>query len=202
MNSFLNWLRIIVDRFVPPLFLLPLFIFPNDLITSIFWASGELFFLISIISIIWKLFKLRSLCAHGDILAIASLKTKLIRPTLTIAIFLFALLFAFLSIKSADAYGIKTAKLIQAECATQGICPETISGWSKPLSSTYAASETYYGLFGTKYILRYIIINNQSEFEVEVRHNIDESFSVKGGVNKALSGSSWGGGRDPLLVSI
>ena len=202
MNSFLNWLRIIVDRFVPPLFLLPLFVLPFDFITQIFWYIGAVFFLVSIISVILKLLKLRSLRIKGDILAIASLKKKLIRPTLAIAIFLLAVLAAFLSIKSADAYGIETAKRMQAECAAQSICPETISGWSEPLSSTYAASETQYGLFGTKYILRYITRNNRSEFEIEVRHAMEDSFSVKGGVNKTLSGSRWGGGMDPRPVRI
>jgi len=202
MNSFLAWLRIIVDRFVPPLFLLPLFVLPFDFITQIFWYIGGLFFFVSIISIVWKLLKLRSLRAKGDVFAIASLKKKLIRPTLAIAIFLLAVLFAFLSIKSADAYGIETAKRVQAECTAQGICPETISEWSEPFSSTYAASETSYGLFGTKYVLRYIPRNNRSEFEVEVRHALEDSFSVKGGVNKQLSGSMWGGGIDPRLVPI
>jgi hypothetical protein len=202
MKSFLIWLKMIVDRFVPPLFLLPLLILPFDFITQFFWYIGGLFFLVSIVSIIWKLLKLRSLQAKGDVIAVASLKKKLVRPALATGIFLLAVLFAFLSIKSADAYGIETAKRVQAECAAQGICPETISEWSEPFSSTYAGSETRYGLFGTKYILRYMPRNNRSEFEIEVRHALEDSFSVKGGVNKPLSGSMWGGGMDPRPVPI
>ncbi|MDO8504397.1 MAG: hypothetical protein Q7S36_00910 [Candidatus Liptonbacteria bacterium] len=145
---------------------------------------------------------MKSLRAKGDAIAVTSLKKKLVRPVLVTGIFLLAVLFAFLSIKSADAYGIETAKRVQAECTAQGICPETISEWSEPFSSTYAASETSYGLFGTKYILRYMPRNNRMEFEIEVRHALEDSFSVKGGVNKPLSGSMWGGGVDPRPVPI
>ena len=203
MKSFLHKISAVVDQFVPPLLLLPLIFIPNDLITSVLWFIADIIFVISVFSFAWKFVKMYKFHRVGDLDSVASIKRKMVRPALAIFIISLATLCGFLSIKSADMYGIEVAKKIQSECVTERICPQIVTGWSDVRSTeTYPTSATFYGLFGTEYLLKYTPKNNLTEFDIEVRHSIDESFSIVGGVDQSLSASLWGNGQDSLLGPI
>jgi hypothetical protein len=88
-----------------------------------------------------------------------------------------------LSLKSADTYAVKVAKDIQEICDSNCACPKFIKGWKVDDRKRWVC-ETMYGKYGTKYPIRYNVEGN--DFWVLVRHNIDEDFSISGGVDKIL----------------
>jgi hypothetical protein len=180
-NPFLRWIFILL----PPLSLLLLMWVPIDLITTALWGPAMLAFVISIISIVYRL-----TCAYINKLkkkppSPITLKIELIRPILVVLIFPTVFGITKLSQKSADIYAAKTAKNVQRMCNENGVCPEFIEGWEVGVESWYASSKLY-GRYGSKYIIRYCIEDDPNGFTIIVRHNIDEGFYIYGGVGKTL----------------
>lgn len=180
-NKYLRWPSIII----PPLFILPLIWISWDIVAIILWYPAIVAFIWSVISIIVRAIK--TIIRHRKKLpAIKYQRTQFIRPILTIVVYLCVIGVVRLSIRSADDYGIKIAKQIQAQCKEQGICLNKIDGWVDVGENARAMSYIFYGKYGTKYFLRYYINDDKNEFTIDVKHNIDESFYIKGGVNKKL----------------
>jgi len=179
-NRFLLWPLILI----PPLFLVPLYWIRIDLLTMIFWMPA-------IVAVTWSAI---SLLING-VRAVVGLitgrpqvslfKIRLIRPSLTIIIFLFVSLSVHLSKASADKYGIEISKKIQKRAKVDGVCPDKIEGWSTG-GHDDTTCHSLYGEYGTKYPLEYIRSEGKKQFTIYVKHAFDEVLKITGGVDQGL----------------
>ena len=179
-SKFLRWLSIIL----PPLLLIYLIRIPFDIVAHLLWLPGQIAFLISIVSIIATFVKFIRLGKDKE--EQNKIKIRFVRPILTILIFLFALLCLKASQKSADDYATITGKRIQGICNAEKSCPKKIDDWDNPPDDGYLPSIIYYGKYGTKYMIYYSISKDGKEFDITVKHNIDEGLDISGGVGKEL----------------
>ena len=113
-------------------------------------------------------------------------KGKFVRPLLTIAAFWIANISLQMAEKSADLYGMEVAKTVQTTCNQQHQCPEYIDGWINAKDAWWNC-HTLQGYLGIKYAIRYISKDDRKKFSVEVKHNIDESLWIDGGVDTPIS---------------
>jgi len=192
-NTFIRWPCIVL----PPLSLVILVWIPQDLITVVVWRPAQVAMLFSICSIVVNVVvaiirRIRKQKAGG-----VSLVVRLIRPVMVVCIYFCVVSIVRLSIKSADIYAVQVGKQVQQSCDTNGLCPERIDGWDASVREGVQC-EIWYGKYGTKYFLRYMISGEGKEFTILTKHNIDEAFYVTGGVNKNLAAeiSVQGNGRE------
>jgi len=180
-NTALRWSLVVA----PPLFIIPLYWVPWDIVTFLFWFPAIIAFLLSIISILIRTITIivRAI-AHKPQPAMT--KIKFIRPALTLLIFLFVAILVLLSLISADEFGIKTAKKIKSAADANGICPKKLEGW-KPGHWDANDSVLFYGKYGTKYPIKYTPSEDLKEFTIKVRHHIDYALFIYGGVNAPLT---------------
>jgi len=178
-NPYLFWSCIIF----PPLGLLLLIWMPIDIGSTPFWAPAIVAFVFSVCSIVFKTIWVLIRKMRNKPPILPSLSIRIIRPIMVIIIFPGVFYIVKLSLESADTYAVKVAKDVQEICDSNGACPEFIKGW-KVDDRKRCVCETMYGKYGTKYPIRYNVEGN--DFRVWVRHNIDEAFSVSGGVDKIL----------------
>ncbi len=184
-NRFVLWTLILI----PPLFLVPLYRINRDLITAIIWTPAYVALIWSIISIIINIIRaiVRLLTKKPKV---RLFKTRFVRPSLVIIIFLFINFTVNLSMTSADNYGMAISKKIQIEANANGICPNKIKGWADT-PQDWVDCQTWYGDYGTKYLLRYMVSDDKKEFTIQIKHNIDEAVNISGGVNKPLKAEKW-----------
>lgn len=185
-NKFLLWSAIII----PPLLLIYLIWIPVDMVTLLLWFPGAIAFLISAVSTIVNFVKFLRLSKDKKE-EIGKIKIRLIRPMLTMLVFLFAILCLAASRKSADNYAATVGKKIQGICSAEELCPESIAGWSSVPEESGYNSVIFYGKYGTKYRVSYSVSKDRKSFNIEVKHNIDEGLSIKGGVGKQLKIKLW-----------
>jgi hypothetical protein len=189
-NAVLRWLLIVV----PPLFMIPLYWVPWDILTIIFWIPADIAFLWATLSLVFNVVRiiLRKLRKKPQI---EYVKIRFVRPVLTIAIFLSVSFLVNQSLHSADEFAKKTGRKIQDETKINGVCPKTIQDWEVDKHDPNI-NITWYGKYGTKYPLKYYISENGKEFNVRVYHNIDKAFYVSGGVDRKLTATYSGHGKD------
>lgn len=162
--------------FSPLLLLVPLFWFPISFGAVVYWIIGFVIFYVSIISLFFQLVQILYRIIKGKE-QVYSYKIRLIRPIMAIVIFWAALYSVKLSRIAADQYAVQVAIKVQRDIQSTNLCPPFIEGWTD--------NKIRYGRFGTKYLIIYLP-NESNEFEIRVRHNIDEFLYIKGGIGKQL----------------
>jgi hypothetical protein len=179
-NPILRWCFIII----PPLFVVFLYWIPFDILTTAFWLPASIAFLWSVISLLINIVRIivRGLRKR---LQIKFVKTRFLRPSLTIVIFLTVTFLVHKSLLSANKYGIEVAKKIQAIVEASGVCPEKIQGWEVDKWDPNKCT-TRYGKYGAKYPIRYMLSQDRKEFTIVVYYNFEEGLFVTGGVNLEL----------------
>jgi hypothetical protein len=187
-NAVLRWSLVVI----PPLFIIPLYWVPWDILTCLFWIPAIIAFLWSLLSLIINIVRIifRKVRKKPQINFV---KLRFFRPALTVIIFLFVHFFVNRSLSSADKFAKETAIKIQAQINTSGECPKKIEDWESDKWDPNI-SIIMYGKYGTKYPVRYHTFEDGKEFEISVRHNIDEGFFVSGGINRALTAKRFGPG--------
>ena len=163
--------------FIPPLFLLPLATIPPNVITVLFWFAGTIYVLGSAISIVTTLYKYIFKSQKNHFF--------LIRPLLTISIFLLCVLSISISEKRAIKFARTAATEVQSKIDL-GECPTSISGWSnRGEGKDGYTSETEVKTIA-KYYVTYFVKNNCETFRMWVYINIDLDHVFIGGRNKTL----------------
>jgi len=157
-----------------------------------FWGPAFIAYLWSIVSLLINIIRI-IVRAYKKEQQIKFVKTRFVRPILTICIFLIVFSFVQQSRFSANKYAMEVGKEIQSIADTNGICPEKIQGWvvSERDPNMYG---TMYGKYGTKYPVKYLPSENRKEFTISVYNNIDEHFYVTGGVELELRATHSGPG--------
>jgi len=171
------WLRWLLVLY-PPVWMVFLFWIPFDIFQIIFWFPAAIAFFLSILSLLFQFWRiLYRFKKRMD--QIPFCKTRLVRPILTIIIFLMASFSLKLSLIAADQYAVKKAKEIQEIVNMERKCPLFLKEWPH--------DSIMYGRFGTKYPVTYNLSNDDpNEFIICVRHSIDDRFYVKGGIDREL----------------
>jgi len=135
--------------------------------TSLVFVAGFLLLpvLVSLISIIARLifFKRK--------------KYYLVRPLLTIAVFVLILWFANWMYQLALEQSVDAASAIHQQCNEESVCPENPAGWQKEKSGV---SRKDFG-FWLKYIAMYQ--SNKEGFSIRVYQGPDIGDTITGGVN-------------------
>jgi len=153
-------------RIIPPLLLLPLFKVPFEVFTSLIWLVCG----IATIQSLYNLFK------KWD------MKSK-IRPALTVIIFFSAATYMFnhtVSVrKEIDNIARAAASNVQTTCKSEGVCPESPQGWQKDRSDRVCTRVEFMRAC-------YIRPEDNLKFLIRVRHSIDDTLLIQGGVNDEL----------------
>jgi len=171
LKRVMAWIKIIL----PPLLLIPLLYMPFDIGSAIFWVAAFVIFVKSLLSLFGFIYRrLRK----KD-----SLQKELIRPLLAVIIVIFDVVCIVASQRSADIYAKNNAMIAQKECRYSKECPDHIDGMEFVRSGV---SKTYYGKFGSKYPVLYTRSEDGKSFEIMVRHNIDDIYIIRGGVDIQL----------------
>ena len=145
-------------------------LFAADSGTSLVFLTGLFIFpvLFSVISIIAKLFNFKKR------------KYYLVRPTLTIAIFVLILFIAHWTYKLALEQAIDEARLIHQQCKENSLCPENPIGWE--------GKKMKVG-FWLKYMAMYY--PNVNRFKIHVYQGPDLGDDISGGVNNPFKVSRY-----------
>ena len=176
-NAVLRWS-------LPPLFLIPLYWVPWDIVSVLLWIPAIIAFLWSALSLIINNVRIILRKSRGKP-QIDYVRARFVRPAMTITIFLSVNFLVNQSLHSADEFAKETAMKVQYEANANGVCPEKIEGW-EPDRWNPNDCMIIYGKYGTKYKIGYSTSEDRIEFSIGVRHNIDEGFYITGGVNKEL----------------
>ena len=179
-KSWLLWPLIVL----PPLSIAPLALIPirDPLILGMVWLPVLPFIPGSIIFIIIRIAAI--IIKRPDKL----IKIKLIRPTLTILMFISVFSYHHLSRNMANQYGIKMAKDIQAVCDSNGLCPAFIPNWKE--EKGVLGEPNYYSSvireLHIPYFLRYEPSLDNKSFTVIVVIGFNMGTYVEGGTGKKL----------------
>jgi len=184
MKPFAKWSLILL----PPFFLLPYALLPiRDPKSMMLWYVANLFFWVSTISIVIHFIIILS--KPSDKL----LRLKIIRPALTITIYIFI---CFLSNtiynyskKMAITYAINIGEKIQKESISTGNSPKSLGNWSVGQSITGnpdATSIDFYKL-AIPYEITYRQSENRKEFTVTLHVEYKTEVLVEGGVENDLT---------------
>ncbi|MFA6187121.1 MAG: hypothetical protein WC770_07925 [Phycisphaerae bacterium] len=181
---------------LPPFLVVPFALVPplrNPTVLLAIWLPLFLFFLGSIILLFKRIIAI--LFKSPDKL----IMIKLIRPALTILVFVCVFKYHIVSGNMADAYGIKLAKGIQAACDSNGICPESIPSWK--IEERFGIKDP--NCFATTvcklmipYHVTYNPIKDKKGFIVNVNHGFHDDFYIEGGVGKKLRAADSGEGGE------
>ena len=93
--------------------------------------------------------------------------------------------------REAGKYAEHIAGIVNSECNTKDICPERIPSWENntmwdDVQGKGGGSKVLYGLL-IKYVIYYHPSKDLKSFTFMVKHNIDQSFDIYGGVGKNLN---------------
>jgi hypothetical protein len=109
-----------------------------------------------------------------------------IRPLILISVYFAVQMAHNHSLKAARIFAAEKAILIQDYCTRTSLVPARIEDW--PAGHEYSGyqSEIYYGSpLASAYPIRYS--THEKSFTIDVRMNIDESFTISGGVNEEIT---------------
>jgi len=173
MKTLLVWGKIVI----PPLLMVPLAFMPMDFGTGFLWFIAFCVFLKSSIGLARALY--RRLAEKERF------KKEQLRPLLAVVILVLAVVLVTASLRSADNFARRLAAAVQAQCRQEGRCPDRVDGHGLDFSRP-GFGRCEYGDYGARYTVAYVLSEDKRGFEVRVRHNIDEFFIVKGGVEKKL----------------
>ena len=116
-------------------------------------------------------------------------RIKLIRPALTIAVILSVFIYQKVSSIVAFQYAMELAQKIQADCDSNGVCPENMSGWrekeGKSGDPNYYSSHFY--KLGLLYDIDYKPSSDRSFFRIEIDNDTSSITFIDGGVNRKLN---------------
>ena len=171
---------------VPPLLILLLVpIQPNFGLSSIIWGPAIIGFVVSLIKIIYYI--LRVICFKKITLR------SVIRPSLTIVIYIFAMNLQQTSRAEALLYARSLAIEIQKKCDLN-VCPQSTEKWSaleinKTKYKNYDRSFVKAGKWWTQYALTYTSPNkdNADKFTLFLYIDIDTHFTFIGGNGVTLT---------------
>jgi len=156
-------LVVIISQVLPPLLLLPLFMFPWDLIL-IYWI----------------------VCGVAALSALSNLSTKRalgwkenLRSLLTVAIFAAAFATGFVVESASGRYAEELASRLQRECKDQGRCPSAPEGW---LMDGKLARSSY-----GHWTFTYVTNAEQSEFGLWIHMHNEVEKCIHGGSTISLS---------------
>ncbi len=156
--STIEWLT----KLVPPLLLLPLFIIPFDIFTSLLWLVCGIAAVVS----------LYNLCKRADI-------NRKIRPILTIIIFFSAAIYMFNHTANVqneiDNLALATASIVRATCDSEGACPEQPPDWIIDRGRACTKVEFMRACYH-----RY---EDNLKFMIRVQHSMGNELLIRGGVN-------------------
>ena len=159
--STFEWL----ERIAPPLLLLPLFIIPFDIFTSLIWLACGIAVVVS----------LYNLCKRGNV-------NRKVRPALTIIIFFSAAIYMFNHTANVqneiDNLAFATASIVQATCNSEGACPEPPLGWQMDRGRACTRVEFMRACYN-----RY---EDNLKFMIRVQHSMGNELLIRGGVNIEL----------------
>ncbi len=151
---------------IPPILMLCV-LFTTDKGTALVYLTGIFILpvLISALSILVKLFKLKKR------------KYYLVRPLLTIIIFMFILAISQWTYKIALEQATSAAQLIHDECNSKSYCPENPSGWEVDESRIIKRDLGFWLKYSALYY------NNEKDFTIRVYQGPDIGETIIGGVN-------------------
>lgn len=159
--STFEWL----GRIAPPLLLLPLFVIPFDIFTSLIWLVCG----IAAVFSIYNLFKKRAAIRN-------------IRPALTIIIFFSAAIYMFNHTANVhneiDNLAFATASVVQATCNSERVCPEPPPGWQMDRGRACTKVKFMRACYH-----RY---EDDLRFMIRVQHSMGSELLIRGGVNIEL----------------
>jgi len=170
---------------LPPFTILPLIFVPRDLFTSLIWFPALVAVAISLFTVVLRgalviYFFVKNIKDQSE-----NHIEKLVRPSLYLAVFTLVNSVLNNSIESANRFVFKNALAIQNSCNANQVCPSELPGWNQHGSSSKYESITQAGNSFVTYSVHF----NRDEttnFTIYVRHNIDERFSISGGVDQKL----------------
>ena len=161
----------IAAQVLPPLLLLPLFVMPVEVFTSLYWMAGFVAALLSVVT-------LSRLSAKPKAGAPAKDRSRALRPALTLVIFAAA---AFVGFRqgagdsaAADAFARDAAREVRAACVRDGKCPEAPSGWDRKPGERVIRT-----VAGRRVEYRRL---DEGAFLITVRHPLEEMLEIRGGV--------------------
>ncbi len=172
----------------PPLPLFGLIMIPIDMITTLLWLIGFIACLVSMGTLV----KAPIAYWRGKHQEKSTLYRQLLRPCLTIIAVVSAYTCVSMSVTSANAYALEKALAIEQTINNGGSCPREMKGWTPEDRSPRNALSLRYGTYGTKYRILYTCNPETSEFTLDVRINIDDSFSIVFKPNQKLKVTFWG----------
>jgi hypothetical protein len=114
------------------------------------------------------------------------LAIRSIRPLILISVYFTVQMAHNHSLNVARVFAAEKAILIQDYCTRTSLVPALIDDW--PTSREYSGyqSEIYHGSpLASAYSIRYS--THEKTFTIDVRINIDESFTISGGVNEEIT---------------
>jgi hypothetical protein len=165
----------IAAQVLPPLLLLPLFVMPAEVITSLYWLAGFVAALISITTLVKVARKPNAGEPARDWI-------RALRPALTLGIFTVAATFGLEQGKddsaAADTFAREVARATRATCVRDGKCPLAPAGWDhKPGDRVIRV------VSGRRVEYRR---PEEGLFLITVRHPLEEMLEIRGGVSKEI----------------
>ena len=151
---------------IPPLLMLCV-LFATDNGTALVFLAGMFILpvLISVLSIIVKLFNLKKR------------KFYLARPSLTIVFFILILGISQWTYKIALEQAISAAKAVHDECNSKSYCPENPTGWEINDSRIIKRDLGFWFTYSASYYY------NKEDFKIRVYQGPDLGETITGGVN-------------------
>jgi hypothetical protein len=165
----------IAAQVLPPLLLLPLFVMPVEVFTSLYWLVGALAALLSITTLAKVARRPRAGEPARD-------RMLALRPGLTVGIFTVAAIVGFgqggNDSAAADTFARELARATRAACLRDGKCPQAPEGWNhKP------GDRVIRNVSGRRIEYRR---PEDGVFLITVRHPLEEMLEISGGVSKEV----------------
>ena len=174
---------------IPPLLISPLALIPirGPATLGTVWLPVLLFVLGSIIILIIRI----SMIIIKTIIRkpVDKLtKIKLIRPILTIFVFISVFIYHRVSLNMANQYVFNLAKDIQTDCDSNGLCPDSILDWKEDktiFTNSIYYSNTIYKLC-IPYPVNYYPSVDRKSFTIDLIHGFNMGIYIDGGINQKL----------------
>ncbi|MCX5632215.1 MAG: hypothetical protein NTW93_00830 [Phycisphaerae bacterium] len=178
-NHFRLWLYILL----PPFLIVPFALVPiRDPMILMEWLAIFPFLLGSVIFLFIRIYSI--LFKPHDKL----IKIKLIRPIITILIFVFVFKYHKTSKHMANLYAIELAQKIQVVCDVNGLCPEAFANWENERG--FRDEPNYFSTSIDKLAIPYYISYHPSKdrksFSLYLSHGFNMGINFEGGIDKKL----------------
>lgn len=175
-NGLLRWFAIIF----PPLTLLSLTQVPLDIGTSLYHVPlgvAVVWSLVSLIRVVINCVFPRGLPRRVHLL-------RSVRPLLVLCVQFLVLQAHSHSLRAAKIFASEAAITVQASCDQTGVVPPHINQWPRQDYDGYASFTRFGSSLASWYPIRYS--TGKGTYSVEVRIDIDESFTISGGIGRKL----------------